>query len=145
MTTANPEHENRSDTHDDPSNESTNERQRPSYDDVNVPVVVLVGVVSMVLTFVTIWFVEGVYYQWKNGLVTTERPNEVEFTIQKEFIDKQKMQVEEGVAAMNIAPIHTVIDTVVEEFNNQDPSHQNESAEDHQHDDGDHEHDEEKH
>ena len=51
MTTTNSEQENRSNTHDDPSNESTDERQRPSYDDVNVPVVVLVGVVSMVLTF----------------------------------------------------------------------------------------------
>ena len=129
MTTTNSEQENRSDTHDDPSNEDTNERQRPSYDDVNVPVVVLVGIVSMVLTFVTIWFVEGVYYQWKNGLVTTERPTEVEYTIQKEVIDKQRAQLD-GVAAMKITPFNTVIDTVVAEFNNQEASDPNESADD---------------
>lgn len=129
MTTTNSEQENRSDTHDDPSNEGTNERQRPSYDDVNVPVVVLVGIVSMVLTFVTIWFVEGVYYQWKNGLVTTERPTEVEYTIQKEVIDKQRAQLD-GVAAMKITPFNTVIDTVVAEFNNQEIRDPNESADD---------------
>jgi len=129
MTTTNSEQENRSDTQDDPSNEGTNERQRPSYDDVNVPVVVLVGIVSMVLTFVTIWFVEGVYYQWKNGLVTTERPTEVEYTIQKEVIDKQRAQLD-GVAAMKITPFNTVIDTVVAEFNNQETRDPNESADD---------------
>ena len=129
MTTTNSEQENRSDTHDDPSNEDTNERQRPRYDDVNVPVVVLVGIVSMVLTFVTIWFVEGVYYQWKNGLVTNERPTEVEYTIQKEVIDKQRAQLD-GVAAMKITPFNTVIDTVVAEFNNQEASDPNESADD---------------
>ena len=46
-------------------------RQRPSYDDVNIPVVILVGVISMVLTFVTIWFVEGLYYQWNNSMISS--------------------------------------------------------------------------
>ena len=38
---------------------------KPHYDDVNVPSVVILGVVSGLVTFITIVFVQGLYYQWE--------------------------------------------------------------------------------
>ncbi|HMO13054.1 MAG TPA: hypothetical protein PKD64_08635 [Pirellulaceae bacterium] len=40
---------------------------RPSYDDVNVSVLILVGVIASILTFVTIAFVQGLYYRWASA------------------------------------------------------------------------------
>lgn len=38
---------------------------KPHYDDVNVPSVVVLGVVSGLVTFISIVFVQGLYYQWE--------------------------------------------------------------------------------
>ena len=115
------EHENRSDAHAD----SHGGKQRPSYDDVNIPVVVLVGVISMVLTFVTIWFVEGVYYQWNNNLVL-ERSYEVDNTIQSETIARQ-VKVLDGVEEKGITSLDSVIDGVVGQFKNEHADHADDS------------------
>ena len=40
---------------------------KASYDDVNVPVLVVVGFVSAVLTFVTICGAQALYYHYENG------------------------------------------------------------------------------
>lgn len=112
--TTDQEHENRSDSH--AEDDSHGGHQRPSYDDVNVPVVVLVGVISMILTFVTIWFVEGVFYQWKNGLVL-ERSYDVDNTIQTETIAGQTAKLD-GVEEENITSLESVIDDVVKQYQN---------------------------
>lgn len=39
----------------------------PSYDDVNTPVIFLVGFVSAALTFLTIALVQGMCYQWESA------------------------------------------------------------------------------
>ena len=41
------------------------ERTKPRYDDVNVPVVFLIGIISAIVTFLTIMFVQGLYYHWQ--------------------------------------------------------------------------------
>lgn len=119
MTTTTADHENRSDAHD-------NAPQRPSYDDVNVPVVFLVGVISMILTFVTIWFVEGVFYQWKNTVV-----NEVSYekinTIQTQAIDDQKAKLA-GDAEKGITSFDSVIDGVVGKYKNSNGSESHDEA-----------------
>lgn len=120
MTTTKSENQNRPDSQSETTGEDHAERQRPSYDDVNVPVVILVGIVSMVLTFVTIWFVEGIYYQWKDGVVTTQN-YEVENTIQKTTINQQKSQLE-GVTEEGIVPFDSVIEIVVSEYDNSQPT-----------------------
>lgn len=42
---------------------------RPSYDDINVPVILMVGIISTIVTICTIFFVQGLTYQWKNSYV----------------------------------------------------------------------------
>ncbi len=46
------------DTHTDPHDD------RPSYDDINTPVVVMVGVISAILTLLSMMFFQGLYYHW---------------------------------------------------------------------------------
>jgi hypothetical protein len=89
--------------------------ERPSYDDVNVPVIFLVGLISMILTFVLIWFIEGVYYRWSGGLVT-QRTYEVTNTVQKQEIENQEAVVENGDADRNISSLESVMDDVVQRF-----------------------------
>ncbi len=52
------------DPHGAPTHDSAHSTSRPRYDDVNVPVLVLIGIISAVLTFVTIAFVQGLYVHW---------------------------------------------------------------------------------
>ena len=105
-------------TNHEPSSQSNAhaERSRPSYDDVNVPVVFLVGVISMILTFVTIWFVEGIYYKWRNALVQ-ERSYDIVNTIQTETIAGQKA-ILDGDEDRGITSFDSVIDSVVGKYKN---------------------------
>lgn len=96
----------------------SHERPRPSYDDVNVPVVFLVGIISMVLTFVTIWFVEGIYYKWSNDLIQS-RTYGIENTIQSEMIANQK-KVLDGDEDKGITSVASVLDEVVTLYHNAD-------------------------
>jgi len=114
-TTAN-EQDNRSESNAD----AHGARQRPSYDDVNVPVVFLVGVISMILTFVTIWFVEGIYYKWSNSLVQ-ERTYDISNTIQAETVAAQKA-VLDGDEEKGITSFESVIGGVVAQYQNNDSS-----------------------
>ena len=90
----------------------------PSYDDVNVPVVFMVGAISMVLTFVTIWFVEGVFYQWKDGLDSVrDRPTTAVNTMANEAVNQQKV-VLAGDAEKGIVAVDSVFDEVANTFQN---------------------------
>jgi len=48
-------------THDNHGHEA------PSYDDINTPVIVLVGAISAIVTLITIMFVQGLCYHWQNS------------------------------------------------------------------------------
>ena len=120
--TADHDNQNRSDSQAD-ATDSHGARERPSYDDVNVPVVFMVGVISMILTFVTIWFVEGIFYQWKNGLVT-ERSYDVVNSVQSTEIENQK-KVLTGDEEKGITPVDSAIDSIVDKYKN---SHASESS-----------------
>ncbi len=89
---------------------------RPSYDDINVGVVILIGVISAVITLATIWFVEGIYYRWYNG-VLRERNFDVINPIQADIIHKQKI-VLDGDAEQGVASIESVMPTVIQRFAN---------------------------
>ncbi len=41
--------------------------EAPSYDDINTPVIVLVGAISAIVTLITIMFVQGLCYHWQNS------------------------------------------------------------------------------
>lgn len=42
----------------------------PSYDDINTPVIMLVGAISAIVTLITIFFVQGLCYHWQNDFIT---------------------------------------------------------------------------
>lgn len=66
-----------------------NEHPKPRYDDVNMPVVVLLGILSAILTFVIIVFVQGLYYSWENSLIQKDWASRVP-TPQEKIIADQK-------------------------------------------------------
>lgn len=73
-------------SHDNPSHSESH--GRPRYDDVNVPVVVLIGGISAVVTFLTIAFVQGLFYHWQ----ATFEDNSPNLSV-IEAIDAQKEQL----------------------------------------------------
>jgi hypothetical protein len=40
----------------------------PSYDDINTPVIVMVGLISALLTLLSVMFFQGLYYHWEERL-----------------------------------------------------------------------------
>ena len=65
------------------------EHPKPRYDDVNIPVVTLLGLLSAVLTFVSICFVQGLYYQWEYNMVHKDWNSRI-LTPQEETIREQR-------------------------------------------------------
>jgi hypothetical protein len=43
----------------------------PSYEDINTPVVVMVGVISALLTLLSMMFFQGLYYHWEDRFVNS--------------------------------------------------------------------------
>ena len=95
---------------------------KPSYDDINVPVVLLVGLISMVLTFITIWFVEGVYYHWNRSQVQ-QQFYDVTNTRQNELLRKQQVVLNDGDEERGIVSVDNAIPNVLARFgSSEDPS-----------------------
>ncbi|MFK7769702.1 MAG: hypothetical protein AB8B55_21015 [Mariniblastus sp.] len=77
--------------------ESTHEHghETPSYDDVNTPVIVLVGAIAALVTLLTIMFVQGLCYHWQNSFIrkrsmeVENMPAVVEVNRQKEMLSGQ--------------------------------------------------------
>jgi hypothetical protein len=106
-------------TLDDPrthAGEATTERHpnRPRYDDVNTPVIVLIGVISAVVTLVTIWAIEGLYYQWRSEMVR-ERNYDVTNPRQVDLINAQKAKLL-GDPGQQIEPLDAVIPDVIDRY-----------------------------
>jgi hypothetical protein len=91
------------------------EVDRPSYDDINVPVVVLIGVISAVLTLATIWFVEGLYYRWNSSLVRA-RNFDVTNPLQAEVINGQKLLIEDGDPEKGFSGIGSVMPEIIDKY-----------------------------
>ena len=81
----------------------------PSYDDINTPVIVLVGAISAIVTLITIMFVQGLCYHWQNSYLT-RRSKEVENMPAVVEINKQKEVLEGG---DGIVPIEDAMKKVV--------------------------------
>lgn len=67
----------------------------PSYDDINTPVVVLVGLISALLTLLIIMFVQGMCYHWQNSYLT-ERSTSAANMPANQQIESQKAALEDG-------------------------------------------------
>jgi len=82
------------------SHSPSNERELPSYDDVNAPMVFFVGVVSALLTLIAVMFVQGLYYHWSNEF--RHQFNQPEVTPVEEQIARQKALLEGGDGRLSI-------------------------------------------
>ena len=91
-------------------------RVRPSYDDINVPVILLIGVISAIITLLTIWLVEGLYYRWNNQLVR-ERTYGIVNSRQVDEINSQKEQLN-GVPDLGYESLDSVVPDVLTRFDN---------------------------
>ena len=78
------------------SNENTNTHDhhddKPSYDDVNTPVVLMIGFASIMFTILTIALVQGIYNHWKTAVVDEVRNSQVDGRRQA-MIDAQVEQL----------------------------------------------------
>jgi len=76
--------------------------QTPSYDDVNTPVIVLVGAISALVTLLTIMFVQGLCYHWQNSYLRM-RSAQVENMPAVVQIDTQKSELETAKVPIAVA------------------------------------------
>lgn len=88
--------------------------EKPRYDDINVPVVVMVGFISAVLTLVTIFFVQGLCYQWQNSYIRDRSTDYVNRPV-KEIVEGQRAMLN-GDAAAGIVPVKESMNKVIEQF-----------------------------
>lgn len=84
-----------------------------SYDDINVPVILMVGAISAILTIATIFFVQGLYYQWKNSYVRERSYDYVNEPV-REIVESQKALL--SGEAEGIKSIDDSITEVIEKF-----------------------------
>ena len=89
-------------------------RVRPSYDDINVPVILLIGLISAVITLLIIWLVEGLYYRWNNQLVR-ERTYGIVNSRQVDEINSQKEQLN-GVPDLGYESLESVVPDVLGKY-----------------------------
>jgi hypothetical protein len=87
-------------------------REKPSYDDVNTPVIFLVAGISAIVTLLTIMFVQGVYYQWSNSFLR-DRDAQGAHTASIATVEAQKKVLEGG---EGIVPIEVAMKKVVEQY-----------------------------
>ena len=96
-------------THDE-STESPYEP--PSYDDVNTPVVVLVGLISALVTLLVIMFVQGMCYHWQNSYLTQRATSSFNMPANQQ-IERQKATLEGG---DGVVPIEEAMQEVVAKY-----------------------------
>ncbi len=89
------------------SNDTTNADaaiERPSYDDVNTPVIVVIGAISAIVTLLSVMFVQGLCYHLQNSY-QRQRAQQVEHLPAREAIEAQKKVLDggDGVASINDA------------------------------------------
>ena len=89
------------------------EHEVPSYDDINTPVIVLVGIISAIVTLLTIMFVQGMYYHWQNSYLKV-RSSEVQSVPANQMVlNEQKALLEGG---DGVASIEKAMQAVVSKY-----------------------------
>ena len=107
-------------THSDASISSDEKPQEaPRYDDVNVPVVVMWGFISALVTLITILFVSGVYNVWSQQWIDAR---EGQFVNQpaREQVNAQKAILNGG---EGVIPIAEAKQKVLEKFKKVSTAH----------------------
>ena len=76
----------------------------PSYDDINTPVIVLVGAISAIVTLITIMFVQGLCYHWNNSYLKKRAAQAENMPAVKQVADQRaQLNGGEGLVAIDDA------------------------------------------
>ena len=77
---------------------------RPSYDDVNTPVIILIGAISAIVTLLSVMFVQGLCYHLQNSY-ESQRASQVDHLPSRLVVEAQKKVLDggEGVTAISEA------------------------------------------
>ena len=86
--------------------------ETPSYDDLNTPVIVIVGIISGIVTLLTIMFVQGMYYHWQNSYLKL-RSTEAVSTTANDTIAAQRKILQGG---DEILPIDQAMQNVLKKY-----------------------------
>ena len=89
----------------------------PSYDDVNTPVIVMVGLVSAIVTVLIIWTVQGMCYHWQKRYL--QQTGEV---VNLDGVEQINQQVELINGGKGITPISKTMDQIVSDFGSKEPT-----------------------
>lgn len=95
-------------------NDSAAEHVGPSYDDINTPVIVMVGVISIIVTVCTIFFVQGLTYHWQNSFIRERSYDFVNEPV-REIVESQKSALQ-GDAEKGIKPIEESMQAVISKY-----------------------------
>ena len=95
-----------------PDSHGHHEHEAPSYDDVNTPVIVLVGAISALITLLIIMFVQGLCYHWQNSYIKTHTTEAVSMPA-NEQIAQQKSVLAGG---DGIVPIDQAMEQVIAKY-----------------------------
>ena len=90
---------------------------QPRYYDFNMPVIIMVAVISTILVVVTIAFVQGLYYQWANSYIRARSTDYVNQPVQQ-IIDAQKKMLD-GNAENGVKPVAETMEQIVEQYGKQ--------------------------
>ena len=96
-------------THSDASTSSDEKpNEAPRYDDVNVPVVVMWGFISALVTLITILFVSGVYNVWSQQWIDARKGQFVNKPA-REQVEAQRAILSGGEGVMPIAEAKQIV------------------------------------
>jgi hypothetical protein len=85
----------------------------PSYDDVNTPVIVVIGFISAIVSLLVIMLVQGMTYHLQNRYLKQVN-TDVVATSSRKIVDEQKAALETG---EGITPISEAMKTIVSTYN----------------------------
>lgn len=87
---------------------------QPHYQDINAPVVILLTVVTAILTYSSIAFVQGYYFQWDKARV--ERQSAESVSSSTGYLMQERSLLSEGSAERKIKPIGESMSKIVAEW-----------------------------
>ncbi len=101
-------------THNDSSHAAHDARAegtKPSYDDINTSLVVMVGIVSAIVTYLSVVVVQAMTYQWDMNMIR-KRSHDVQYTKSVQAIDDQKIQLNANPSIERLAIEQAMSETV---------------------------------
>ncbi|MEL7498480.1 MAG: hypothetical protein AAFN77_12785 [Planctomycetota bacterium] len=89
--------------------DSHNDQEAPRYDDINTPVVLLVGAISAVVTLITIFFVQGLCYHWQNSFLSSREAGPTSMPAYQQVEEQKSNLLSDENTTLNIEEAKTAV------------------------------------